>query len=576
MQQFFNSSRNIPKLLKPRFQKYSTDSLSGKKPIQETLSDIQKYFNVDSKTKSKLNSLQKIIPSTTSIDSNFKTFEPLTVSLGICQSNDIKTGLFVDSLITDPFSDNNEYAKAIKSFREKNPKSNIKIIYGTANSPIGNGIFQCKSPILNSDLRLIQDVKTGDGSSKLLNREIFNNLSFIEVNDKTFSKNVEIDGATSLDFDRPKDDKIQESDIQLWVYVKSPSDATEKVNDLPYFVVVNNKSNNGPGSLLKENSNDFEVDLEKLDIANTLLLEDVGNVSKYLNLYQESNINALLFTLNKETSGYKPTILVLRSLLKDLKIEESNDVELAKILNKEIKEWSQNAHFELQSKVTPFVEKILLKELTKINQLIVNSGDLTLLIATLLNDSRIKIKTGVFNKEVECYGSLQESTGKTHYLEGKIDGLFGGKQQQNEKVEDFLINLKKELATKKLPELQSNINKFLTTEIIGKPFIVFLICNFGYIYDFISLNTTVAITALSIALAINTSQKKIIKIIDEFKDWYLEQLRLYINHTARFLSNRLDNTIDNYEFELQRKRDCIEEVRSFIKELEEADKKMKE
>lgn len=546
--------------------------------LSQILDDARSYFGVDPKVLGKIDSISRIAPSGTIKD--YKVFEPKTVSLGIVQSSDLKPGLFVDSLVVDPLSNDNKYDKLIQEFRKANATSNMKIIYGAKSEAIKRGIFTCKSPILNHELRLIQDAKPGDGLGKTLNRDLFNDLSFVEVNDKSFSQHVKIDGADSLDFNTsPQDSQITQSDCQIWVYVTSPNTNIERINDLPYFTIINESQGLSVGGRLMENHdpNSFEIDLNKLNEANTLVSESIKNVSRYLELYQQSNMNELLFTLNRETSGYKPLILLLRSLLRDLHLKNSDDVKIAKQLKEEITEWAQNSHFELQSKVTPFLENVLLKELTKISQLIINSGDLTLVISNLLNGTRAPLKTGFFGKEIACYGSLEEATAKSHYLEGRIDALFPENEVQKpeECVDDFMVQLKGDVANKKLPELQSRINKFLTQEIIAAPFTIFTLCNVGYLYDLITLNTAFAVTALSIALTANTSQKKIISIISEFKDWYLEKLRLYIDNTTVFLGKRLNDNIASYETTQAKKKQIIKELQSAILEIENADKMLK-
>ncbi|KAG0677233.1 hypothetical protein C6P40_001001 [Pichia californica] len=581
MQRFISLSASRTACYTGRLQSFNrrNGSISNpevKKSLLQSLEDIKQYFN-DISINSRIETVKKIVPS-----SNCLNFEPTTITLGIVQSKDIKPGLFIDSLIVDPLSSDNKTDAVIKQFRKANPNSNIKILYGTKNETVKGGIFKSKSPILNHESRLIQDAKLGDGSGKLLNRDIFNDLSFIEVNDKSFSQQMKIEGADNLDLDTvPKDDHIAESDCQLWVYVTSSSGNIEKLNDSPYFSIINISSESQIGGKLVESlkPNSFEVDLEKLNDANKLIAKSINNVSTYLELYQQSNMNELLYTLNRETSGYKPLILLLRGLLRDLHIKESDDVKTAKKLKQEITEWAQNSHFELQSKVTPFLDNVLLKKLTNMNQLIINSGDLTLLISNYLNGNRVKLKNGLFDKDIECYGTLEDSIAKSHYLEGRIDALFPENKNNmtisENGVDYYLSGLKSDISNVKLPELQAQINNFLTKEVIAVPFTIFLLTNIGYVYDIITLNTLFAVTALSIAVTANISQKKAVSLISEFKDWYLEKLRIYIDKTMIFLGKRLNDNIIAYEVSQAKKRELISELKSAIVELEKADEILK-
>lgn len=578
--QRFLSSKIFNSCIRTTYHKRlnSTVVKSSKRSLIETLNDARYYFGDDKNISRKIESLKKIVPKNSSGD--YTNFEPTTISLGIVQSPALKQGLFLDTLLSDPYSITSTH-ELIKQFRLKNPQANIKVIYGAEDKAVKGGIFTSKTSILNHEMRLIQDAKPGDGSSKLLNRDLFNDFSFIEINDKTFSKHVNIDGAESLDLATDlKDSEIKESDCQIIIYVTSFGSILDVINDTPSIWINNVPSNNTDLNIGTEletvnDENIFEIDLQKLNHANSLISDNIQKVSEYLLLYQQSNINELLYTLNRETSGYKPQIFLLKSLLKDLKINESSDVELAKHLKEEITEWAQQSHFELQSKVSPFLENVLLKRFSKLTQLIINSGDLTLVIPNLLNGTRVKFKGGFFQDEIECYGSLEDATAKSHYLQGRIDALFPDNKDKGgvlkKDIDDYLIELKNEVSTKKLPEVQSEINKYLIEEVIAGPFTLFALTNVGYIYDIVSLNTVVAITTLSIAITASMSQKKAISILTKFNDWYLEKLRLYIDTTAITLGKKLEANIKSYEDSQFKKKAIINELKDILYELENAD-----
>lgn len=549
--------------------------------LSRTLDDIETYFSRDKKLQTKLDSAKHALP----VASNTEDlgYVPATVTLGVVQSDDIKSGLFLDSIMTDALSSDDTYPRLLQEFRHKYPGENIKVVRGAVNDAIGGGIFESTSSLMNHESRLIQDAQFGDGSSKYLNRETFNDLAFVEVNDTTFSQHLKVDGTESIQLNEtPKDDTIKESDIQIWVNISSGNAAVRRINDLPYFTVLNTtKESPRAGTSLSESLKEhtFPIDLGKLETANKLIKESIANTSTYLDLYRQSNINELLYTINQETSGYKPLILSLRSISRDLHLDSSSDIAVAKQLKQEIADWSQESHFELQSRVTPFLEEVLLKDFTRITQLLYNSGDLTLVISNLLNGTRAKVKNGLFGKEIECYGSLKESVSKAHYLEGRIDALFpDGIYKGDEvseanlgKVDEFVDELQGKVANEKLPALQSQINKYLINDLLAAPSGVFVMCNVGYIYDFITLNTAVAVSALVLAATVNTSHKKIIRIIGEFKDWYLEQLRIHIDKTCELLGERLIRNIAEFETTQKKKSEIMLKLKTCIEDLEKAD-----
>lgn len=544
--------------------------------IPEILTDVPRYFTDSSDISCKIAALQTIAPKTT----EYTDFTPNTITIGILQSKDLKPGLFLNSLITDPLSSDNKCVDLLNQHRSLHPNSNIKVLYGNIDKHIRGGCYLSKSSMLSSEFRLIQDAKLNDGSSKLLNRDIFNNISFIEINDPSFSRNEKAEGAEELTLNTvQKDDEIKETELHNMIYVKSDTNGINKINDLPYFEVINGSSTTtNVGTSLKENlkENTFRIDLEKLEKGNNLIAESIQNISEYLTLYEESNMNELLYTINRETSGYKPLILLLRGLIRDLENDQAvleNDTQTK--LKQEIQDWSQKAHFELQSKVTPFLENVLVKELSKFSQLVYNSGDLTLVVSNLLNGSRVKVKTGLLKEPIECYGSLEDSIAQSYYLEGKIDVAIPTESIRGSQTDKFIEELKRDVSNEKIPELQSKINSLLIKEIIAAPLTIFTVSNIGYIYDLISLNTTFALTALTIALAANTSQKKFINLINQFKDWYLEQLRLYIEKTTSSLSHQLKGNIEDFTHTNIKKGELIDELRGSLKEIEKADASLK-
>lgn len=73
----------------------------------------------------------------------------------------------------------------------------------------------------------------------------------------------------------------------------------------------------------------------------------------------------------------------------------------------------------------------------------------------------------------------------------------------------------------------------------------------------------------------NTSQKSIIKVVSEFKDWYIDQLRVYIDKMGGLLVEKLDQNINDYELTQERKRTTVEELRSITSEIERIDSQLK-
>ncbi|KGK35008.1 hypothetical protein JL09_g5843, partial [Pichia kudriavzevii] len=176
-----------------RSSKRTIRTITGQS-LSKSLQEANTLFGDDIRIQDKITTITNILPL-----GKLREFAPSTITLGILQASDIEKGLFVDSLIVDPLSNDNKVAQLVRKFRQKNPNSNVKLIKGNCDEHVSGGIFTSKSPVLDSELRLNQDAKFGDGTSRLLNQETFNNISFVEVNDPSFTQKLDVEGAENLD-----------------------------------------------------------------------------------------------------------------------------------------------------------------------------------------------------------------------------------------------------------------------------------------------------------------------------------------------------------------------------------------
>ncbi|GMF05863.1 unnamed protein product [[Candida] boidinii] len=76
------------------------------------------------------------------------------------------------------------------------------------------------------------------------------------------------------------------------------------------------------------------IDFTKVNKANELMNQSTSNSSEYLNLLKKSNIFKFLYLINKETSGYRPSIALMRSVIRDIyKQIETENVENKRAVN---------------------------------------------------------------------------------------------------------------------------------------------------------------------------------------------------------------------------------------------------
>ncbi|ODV86514.1 hypothetical protein CANARDRAFT_187107, partial [[Candida] arabinofermentans NRRL YB-2248] len=436
------------------------------------------------------------------------------------------------------------------------------------------------SPILNKELRIIQNETVGDDNSKkFLNRELFNDIEFVEINNigpsSKVSKLQNVESITIGDDDTIK----QPSDFgcHMYIYVKSKnSEMLEVSNNYPLLNIINEESQDiGSNFKTSIDSNSTVINLNKFNKANELISNSSSsNITEYLTLIKESKINSFLFTLNKETSGYKPIILLVESLLQDMKFNlknKSNKNHFEKESNSlkiQINQWSQLSHFELQSKIIPFLTDILIMKFSKISQILFNVDDFQLVLSKHLFEDELNIQKSTFNfTKVKCHGSLIDSTNKLNYLEGKIDSLLpqDDELQTDNIITNPITQLKQLTNDVKLPELEAKINKITLDNLILINLPTFSITTIGYILNYLELNSTMALIALSLAISFNNISKSSYSLLNNFKDWYIENLRLSIDKNTIYLNNKLSENLKKVESNIDKR---LKNFENLSKEVE--------
>ncbi|VEU24003.1 DEKNAAC105093, partial [Brettanomyces naardenensis] len=284
----------------------------------------------------------------------------------------------------------------------------------------------------------------------------------------------------------------------------------------------------------------------------------------------------MLYTLGKETSGYRPLILLLTSLLIDLRNSlgtegVDDDIQLTQ-LRRQIAEWTQNSHLELQTKVTPYMDEVIMNKFTKLFQVVGNSDQLALTMANYMFNDQLQVKKSLFSSPIRCHGSLVDSNSNLNYLEGKIDGIFPS-DEKNEPLSDPLKGLKKNVTQNMLPSLQGKLNCIFLKESIEIPLPVFCITTWGYIIDYIDLNTGAAIFTFSLALAAYKMSQGIYKEVSKFKDEYLDDLRVTIDKNLVYLNDKLSQNVNKYGSQLKVKTKLIEQLDAEVENVTSVQKK---
>ncbi|KAH3662496.1 hypothetical protein OGAPHI_005748 [Ogataea philodendri] len=484
----------------------------------------------------------------------------LPIKIGVVQSPSITPGLFLDVLLCDPLDPDQSWFEQLRQ-RRTTKKDNFWVRYGE------NGV---KSPILSRDLRVIQNETVGDNSSKNeLHRELFRNIEFLEINqpDLLHQSGSQVSETTST---------VQNSvptDCHLYIYVKSRPGEPLEVGDYPSLTVLNTSIQEHGASFQSQTHDDLVVDLEKANLANKLLLESPNNVSKYLELVKNSRITSLLFTLSRETSGDKPFVLLLQSLLSDidqqLKFEQKPDiVREVDSLKKEIDSWAQLSHFELQSKIAPYLNDVLIQRFSKVAQIVPNIDDFDLVLSKYLFDDETYIQKSMFNfTPVKCHGSLLESTAKLNYLEGKVDLLLPPSTQEPEPLASPLSILKHKVINSDLPALQNQVSRTVLHNLAAINLPVFAVCSVGHVIDYISVDTAVAIVVFSFAISSNNISKAVYRYLAEFKNRYLDNTRTSIDRSFEHLRQRLERNLEENGLNKEEKQRLRQQLTNELSKL---------
>ncbi|KAG7696992.1 hypothetical protein KL915_002255 [Ogataea haglerorum] len=481
------------------------------------------------------------------------------VRIGIVQSPGIEPGLLTDVLVCDPLDSDQAWFIQLRQ-RQSEKKANQWVRFGE------NGV---RSPFLSRELRVVQSATLGDGTTrKELHREEFRDIELLEINDP---QNLRIDSGVSETTVPVQPSPANE--CHLYIYVKTRPGEPLEINNYPSLSVLNTQVQESGSSFQLQTQGEIAVDLEKARLANELLMKSPNNVSRYLELVKKSNISALLFTLSRETSASRPTCLLLQSLLSDidqqLKFEQKPDlVKEVDALKKEIENWAQMSHFELQSKIGPYLQDVLIQRFSKITQIVPNIDDFDLVLSKYLFDDETYIQKSMFNfTPVKCHGSLLESTAKLNYLEGKIDLLLPANAEPPQPLAHPVALLKHKVLNRDLPDLQQKISRIVLHNLATINLPAFAVCTVGHVIDYISMDTAVAVVVLSLAISSNNISKAVFCHLDAFRKSYMEDLRTSIDRSLEHLRRRLDRNLEQNGLHKAEKQQLRQQLSSALEKL---------
>ncbi|KAG7840050.1 hypothetical protein KL942_002849 [Ogataea angusta] len=481
------------------------------------------------------------------------------VRIGIVQSPGIEPGLLTDVLVCDPLDSDQAWFTRLRQ-RQSEKRANQWVRFGE------NGV---KSPFLSRELRVIQSATLGDGSTRNeLHREEFRDIELLEINDP---QSLHTDSGVSETTAAVQSSSPKE--CHLYIYVKTRPGEPLEINNYPSLSVLNTQVQETGGSFQLQTQGNIAVDLEKARLANELLMESPNNVSRYLELVKKSNISALLFTLSRETSANRPTALLLQSLLSDidqqLKFEEKPDlVKEVDALKKEIEAWAQMSHFELQSKIAPYLQDVLIQRFSKITQIVPNIDEFDLVLSKYLFDDETYVQKSMFNfTPVKCHGSLLDSTAKLNYLEGKIDLLLPANAEPSQPLAHPVAVLKHRVLNKDLPDLRQKISRIVLHNLATINLPAFAVCTVGHVIDYISMDTAVAVVVLSFAISSNSISKAVFRRLDAFRNAYTESLRTSIDRSLEHLRSRLNRNLEQNGLNKGGKQDLRRQLSSALEKL---------
>ncbi|CDK24847.1 unnamed protein product [Kuraishia capsulata CBS 1993] len=524
-----------------------------------------------------------------------------SVRIGIVAAKPEIRNKLTNVLLCDPLDFEGWYTEFSK--RPTDTANVVKFGTGLESQDVGNARFyNVPSPFLSAELRPAYHGKIGEsGSSESgdpgMNKEFFNNLEVLEVSDLKLEEPGIVKGVSEIQLSESLKATRPFLGCNIYIFVKSQfSDSPDpKFSSWPMIQVLDTPEVN---EYLATPISDLVVDLDATETANELLMTSTSNSSQFLSLTKKSNINSLLYEINKQTSGKKPIVSLLKCLVHEMYSELSSEHEghngkasselymarqNAQLTDKEarfsteIHDWAQRSHLELQSEIIPFLDNQFVYTFGKIPQILLNVDEFDLVLSRALFGTSKSQNSGWFSRSVSGNGFLSASQARFDYILGKIDGLPSDISEDHyvTSVKSYLpetsaIESVKTAATnEKLVMLQKLVNKSIISNLGLVNLPVFFVVSLLHLYGHIDLNTGGALFVLSLGLTLNNISKDTGKLLEGFKVWYVEELRKSIDQSKVLLMSALADKISGTKKRLLKKFKVISDIEKGIEGLEQ-------
>lgn len=562
------------------FRRYNSTATT----FNSLMVDIKDHFGkYNAEIPSKIDSLIPIMPDLGLKD---EKFQPKTINIGLIQPKSFPPGLLMECLARDPFGKDTKWVHHLRKYRRRHPDKAIRLQYESESSQIDENTFGIKSPFLNRDLRVEQKPV----GKEVLGRNLFNDINLIDIPSYEYVRSKVANGTKDACWLHLKGipTDLKASDCQMYIIAKDTEPGDLPLRDRHYIGIWSSK---------KEVPKDFiKADLGKLAHANEIMAESTDNVTAYMKELKESNQQQLLTSVSESTSGYRQAEYLITSIGQDMidALPEHDFLEELKISDIKacIADWAQNSHRELQDKVDPYMDEVIIKKFSKISKIAWNSDSLVPLMANgLFQDEAVIKKPTSFITYVkeEAHGSLVDTSLQLSDIRKQIEDIapkVGGKEvidgaknkncTKMTETRDPMVELKDSVIKEKLPQVQTAMNRILMDETKDIPLPVFCVLMLGYIVDWVSFDAGCAIFTFSVAWSAYRASGKVLQEMKKFKNWYMEKLRLAIDSNLIYLNDLLSENAVKYRYEVLKKKDLVKKVNELGDKLAKEEEKLEQ
>ncbi|KAK6197077.1 uncharacterized protein RJT21DRAFT_123493 [Scheffersomyces amazonensis] len=449
-----------------------------------------------------LNSYVSIFPREDIINSKIleyksvkqQEFSVQTINVGVIYNEDNKSSKIIETLLADPLSSNNKFW--LDAIEQRNRQKTNRFKYGAIFEKVEEvdyDTFYIPSPVLSAEYRqTFQMSNTVKNDIQLVE---FASTSFTSTKDIHFYINVTNDFSISLKKTLPIHDKILITVVDNTEYTPSSTESTP--------VTISDIASH---HILKLNSTILFKGIEEF------LIHDTEAASIYLDSLKNSNIYELLKVLEQYTESQSLLKWLYSDIVKSIDesiVEPNQIVKIRETSTKDINQFADSVHNELQHEFIPSTERFFRRKLSWWKLYLKN------------DNIEYEIKD-FFNKNF-----MNKSIEKYNYLNGQIDSKFN---EVHNVTKNPLLSLKNNIINERIAnEIQPIVYRAIVTSLLVHQIPISIISFLSYYYFEFSANSAIALALLGWIIGFNNVSKTWVSFSKKWLNELFEEIRLCIS-----------------------------------------------